>query len=111
LEKFGRGIENRCRQRTLPAGKPVAGCLRACGESRRFSDTEQNARTKDAAEPVCKGRHGRKKRPEKRAHAVDVGDAEAIEDHAGRNLQQRVGPEETTEEPTEFTVGQTEIVF
>jgi MFS family permease len=33
---------------------------------------------------------------------IDPCDAEAVEDHAGRNLQQRVGPEEPAEEPAEF---------
>lgn len=89
----------------------AAGCLRACGEAWSLGDTQQDARTKNSAESARECSHGGKERPEERADTIDVGDAETIEDHAGRNLQQRVGPEEATEEPTQLSVGQIEFVL
>src|SRR6185312_8259784 len=87
VRKFRSGIEERCRKRSFLTWKPVAGCLRACRKAWRLGDTQQDARAKDTGKSACKSSNGGKERPEERADAIDVRDAEAIEDHAGRNLQ------------------------
>ena len=100
--EFRRGVEDRCRKRPFLAREPVAGGLRACRESPALPRHPAECAPQRCRRSRWRKRSRRKRAPEERADAADAGDAEAVEDHTGRDLQQRVGPEEAAEQPAEI---------
>ena len=109
IGEFRRRVEDGRRGCAFAAREPVAGRLGVGRKRRRLGDAEQDPRCEDRAEAGGEGDEARRHAPEERADPAHRHDAEAVEHHADRHLQDGVGPEEGAEQ--EPDVGRSEPEF
>ena len=111
VREFRGGVEDRRRQRPLLAREPIARRFRVGRKGRRFGDAKDHASGEDPAESAGDGNQQRRAGPKERADPADQGDAETVQHKPGRDLQQRIGPEERAEQQPHLSGGETEFVL
>src|SRR5256885_12625888 len=85
-------IEHRRCHAAFVLWKPITGRLRRPWEGWSFSNSQQNARAKQALYAERRGGRKRRRCPNDRADNSNPSNAEAVEQQTARNLQRRVRP-------------------